>query len=210
MNWKKRKNPGALSALFPLLLLSLFFFGGVVLGQVVLSRVPDATGEELRRYLTDYVHLDNQDATSARAVLSALVLYLRYPLLAFLLGFASVGVALLPCAALAFGFFLSYSVCCFTAAFGAGGVLLALSVSGIRCLVTLPCFFLLAVPSMENSAQLARASFGRGHRAAIAGRYGREWWLRFAASILALLAGMCVDLALSPHLLGLVLGQLAI
>lgn len=58
------------------------------------------------------------------------MLYIRYPLLAFFLGFASIGVVLLPCAALAFGFFLSFSVCCFTASFGGDGVVLALAVLG--------------------------------------------------------------------------------
>ena len=75
----------------------------------------------------------------ANMVLSALVLYFRYPLLAFLLGFASIGIVLLPCLTVAFGFFLSFSVCCFTAAFGPGGVLVALAVFGLRCLVTRPC-----------------------------------------------------------------------
>lgn len=76
-----------------------------------------------------------------QAMLSALVLYYRYPLFAVLLGFASIGVALLPCLTAAFGFSLSFSVCCFTASFGGNGVLLALAVFGVRCAVTLPVFF---------------------------------------------------------------------
>lgn len=209
MNWKRRRDGGPPSPLPRLLALALFFFFGILLGQVVLSRVPDATGAELERYLSDFVRLDGGDRRGAGAVLSALVLYLRYPLLAFLLGFSSIGVALLPCTALAFGFFLSFSVCCFTAAFGSGGVLLALAVSGIRCLVTLPCFFLLAVPSLETSAALARASFGRGRRP-VAAAYGRSCWLRLGGAVLVLLAGMCVDMAASPRLLGLVLPRIVI
>ena len=117
-----------------LLLLALFFLAGVLLGQVLSGRVPDTTGDELR----------------------------RYPLFAFLLGFASIGVVLLPCVTAAYGFFLSFSVCCFTAAFGVDGVLLALAVFGLRCLVTLPCYFLLAAASWGTSAGLAAVSFGRG------------------------------------------------
>ena len=52
-------------------------------------------------------------------------------LLAFLLGFASVGAVLLPALTAAYGFFLSFSVCCFTAAFGRSGVLLALAAAGM-------------------------------------------------------------------------------
>lgn len=46
-------------------------------------------------------------------------------------------------------FFLSFSVCCFTAAFGVDGILLAFAVFGLRCMVTLPCYLLLAVSSWE-------------------------------------------------------------
>lgn len=130
-----------------LLLLALFFLAGVLLGQVLSGRVPDTTGDELRRYLEDYVRLGGEGAPTVQTALSALVIYFRYPLFAFLLGFASIGVVLLPCVTAAYGFFLSFSVCCFTAAFGVDGVLLALAVFGLRCLVTLPCYFLLAAAS---------------------------------------------------------------
>lgn len=181
--------------LIRLLFLALFFFAGIVLGQVFSRRVPDATGEELNRYLTDFLQVE--DEPSLRAALSAAVLYLRYPLTAFLLGFASIGVLLLPLAAGAFGFSLSFSVCCFTAAFGLDGVLLALAVFGIRCAVTLPCFFLLAAASLERSMALACLSFGKGrHCAPVV--YGREWWSRLWAASGLLLAGMCAELTLTP------------
>lgn len=183
-----------------LLFLALFFLAGIVLGQVFSSRVPDATGEELNRYLMDFLTVDGEGGSSPRAVLSAAVLYFRYPLAAFLLGFASIGVLLLPLATGAFGFFLSFSVCCFTAAFGADGVLLALAVFGLRCAVTLPCYFLLAVPSLEHSAALACMSFGRGRRSAPV-VYDRAWWSRLAVISGVLLAGMCAELMLAPWFL---------
>ena len=135
------------------------------------------------------------------------MIYFRYPLLAFLLGFTSLGVLLLPCVTTAYGFFLSFSVCCFTAAFGADGVLLALAVFGLRCAVTLPCYLLLAAPAWGTSAALASLSFGKGRRAAPV-VYGRSCWVRFGAVMAALLMGMCVDLFLSPWLLQLVLERI--
>jgi len=183
-----------------LLFLALFFFAGIVLGQVFSSRVPDATGEELNRYLTDFLTVDRDGGSSPRAALSAAVLYFRYPLAAFLLGFASIGVLLLPLATGVFGFFLSFSVCCFTAAFGSDGVLLALAVFGLRCAVTLPCYFLLAVPSLEHSAALACLSFGRGRRSSPV-VYDRAWWSRLAVISGVLLAGMCAELMLAPWFL---------
>ena len=97
-----------------LLVLALFFFAGILLGQVFSSRVPDTTGDELARYLKDFLKVGEEDP-SPRAALSAAVLYFRYPLAAFLLGFASIGVLALPLVTGAFGGFLSFSVCCFTA-----------------------------------------------------------------------------------------------
>ena len=187
-----------------LLFLALFFLAGVLLGQVLAGKVPDGTGGELTRYLTDYVYLYGQTAPESRAFWETVVIYFRYPLLAVFLGFTSVGVVLVPVVAAAFGFFLSFSVSCFTAAFGGEGGLLALAVSGLRCAVTLPCFFLLAVPSWQASWTLASLSLGRGQRTAPV-VYGRVWWLRAGLAAAVLLAGVCADHALSPVLLRLAL-----
>ena len=60
-----------------LLLLALFFLAGVLLGQVLSGRVPDTTGDELRRYLEDYVRLGGEGAPTVPTALSALVIYVR-------------------------------------------------------------------------------------------------------------------------------------
>ena len=205
MNTKKLTERTVSSPLPRLLLLALFFFGGAVLGQVLAGRVPDNTGGELRRYLEEYVRLEGDPP--ALAVLSATVVYFRYPLLAFLLGFASIGVVLLPVSAAAFGFFLSFAVCCFTAAFGPDGVLLALAAMGLRCLVAVPCYFLLAASSLGTAAGLAAVSFGSGRRTAPV-VYGRECWKRLAGCCGALACGVCAELTLTPALLDLALEHL--
>lgn len=207
MDWNKRGHTEQTSLLPRTVLLALFFSGGVFLGQVLAGRVPDATGVELNEYLQSYVALDG--GVSTRAALSALVLYYRYPLLAALLGFASIGVVLLPCVTVAFGFFLSFSVCCFTAAFGSDGVLLALAVFGLRCAITLPVFFLLAAPAWGNSAALALASFGSGRRSAPV-TYGRTWWTRLAVCAGVLLGGVGLELFVSPWLLQMALERILV
>ena len=201
-----RKAKDCVSSSWPqMLLLALFFFFGTMGGQVLAGRIPDAAGQELADYLHCYVALE--ETWSPQVVFSALLLYFRYPLLAALFGFASVGVALLPCITAAFGFFLSFSVCCFTAAFGQDGVSLALAVFGLRCAVTLPCYFLLAVPAWRTSAALAGASFGRGRRTGPI-RYGPVWWQRLAVCCGVLLAGVCVELYFSPRLLQMALERI--
>ena len=183
-----------------MLLLALFFLCGAILGQVLAGRVPGETGLELRQYLEDYVRLGGE--VSPGAAVSAAAVYFRYPLLAFLLGFASIGVVLLPVSAAAFGFFLSFAVCCFTAAFGPDGVLLALAALGLRCVVTMPCFFLLASSSCGTAAGLAAVSFGSGRRTAPAcGRGGLEAVRRLFSG--AGPRASCGELTLTPALLRL-------
>lgn len=202
MDWKIKE--GGPPQWPQLLFLALCFLLGTILGQVLAARVPPEAGQELTEYLQSYVSLEAE--CSPRVVLTALVLYFRYPLAALLLGFASIGVVLLPGVTAAFGFFLSFSVCCFTAAFGKEGVLLALALSGLRCAVTLPCYFLLAVPAWRTAGSLAGASFGRGRRV---GRivYGPEWWRRAAVCGGVLLAGAAADLYCGPWLLQRALEQ---
>ena len=211
MNWNGRKQPseGRTPALPRLVFLAVCFAAGIVLGQVLAEQFSASSGAELERYLTDYVTLSGETVPGMRPVLTALVIYFRYPLVAFFLGFASLGVVAIPAATAAYGFFLSLSVCCFTAAFGRDGVLIALAVLGVRCLLTLPCYFLLAVPSLGTSAALASLSFGSGRRAAPV-VYGRACWRRLAIVCGVLLLGVCVELFLAPALLESVLERVLI
>ena len=199
---KNRRMPGGERTvpLFPLILLTGFFLFGLILGQVLCARIPGETAQELTRYLTDYLQLGEGTGRSVKALLSALLIYFRYPLLAFLLGFSSVGILLLPAVSAVYGFFLSFSVCCFIAVFGTGGALLAVSVLGVRCLFALPCDFVLAVPAFQTSASLAAVSFGGGRRAAPV-VYGSKWWARLFTAVSILLAGTVAELFLTPFLL---------
>lgn len=205
MRGTKRIREGQPSFFPRVLCLALFFLIGVGLGSAAASVVPDKTGAELAAYLRDYVSVE--DGLSREAVFSSLVLYFRYPLVAVLLGFSSIGIVLLPLTAVIFGWFLSFSVCCFTAAFGPDGVLLAVAVFALRGFITLPCYFLLAAPAWETSAALTLATLGKGRRAAPI-RYGRRWWLRVAVCVAVLSAGVCLELLCSPLFLRLALGRI--
>jgi stage II sporulation protein M len=190
-----------------LVLLAAFFAAGVILGRVLSDRAPEGTAAELAKYLTGYFSLEQTEELSAKSILSALLIYFRYPLLAFLFGLVAAGIVLLPVLSAAFGFFLSFSVCCFTAAFGQSGVLLALSAIGIRCFVTMPCFFYLAVPSMERAWMLAGASFSKGKRLSRPA-YSSNLWLRLGIASALLLAGSMAELFLTPFLLHLALSKI--
>ena len=198
-----RGSGGQARSLSGLLLLAVFFAGGILLGQALAGRVPDGTGAELRRYLTDFLQLEDGAADHARTAVSAVAIYFRYPLAAFLLAFTAAGAVLLPCVTVAYGCFLSFSVCCFTAAFGGAGVLLAMAVFGIRSLVSIPGFFLLAVPALRSAALRSPFPFGRGKRVASPGNDTGRWKGLCAVSA-ALLAALLLESALSSGLLRLV------
>ncbi|MGM9661884.1 MAG: stage II sporulation protein M [Oscillospiraceae bacterium] len=193
-----------------LLLLGLFglcFLLGLYLGQVVSARQAPVVSSELSRYLTGYVELSPGYPLSLRSFLASFLVYFRYPLLAFLLGFASFGVLLLPVLSVLLAFSFSYSVCCFVAAFGERGILLALAVLGLRYVLTLPCYVLLAEQSLRTSAELAQYAFGQGRRGG-APLYGRRYFIRFLAASAVLAAGAVLDVWLTPWLLQLAGGGL--
>ena len=199
MNWKTKKIPR--TAPWMLLILAVFYLFGVFGGQAAASLVSPELQAELNRYLTDFFRLDQERISVAESAWNTLLLYMRYPFMVFFLGFASAGAVLIPCLTLLFGLGVSFSVSCFTAAFGTAGIKLALISFGLRVLVTLPCFFWVAVPAWEASFRLLTLSFGRGRRAAPV-LYGKAYWMRFCTVMAVLFAGICGDMILTPWLFG--------
>ena len=153
--------------------------------------MPVSVYDQLDGYLAGFLALEER--RSSDALLPTLVLYLRYPLLAFFLGFVSIGTVLLPLSSLICGFFLSFSVSCFAASFGIGGIFLAMAVLGLRSCITMPCFFWTAALSWEQVC----ANRGRGKP--LVG--GKKRGLSLTAVLVILLFGVCLDRMISPYLL---------
>ena len=203
MNRKKKQVPPQATP-WTLPTLAVFVLLGILGGQAVAGIVPPAVQSELSDYLTNFIHLPPGHISAGETARNTLILYIRYPLLAFFTGFSFIGVILLPCLAFLFGLGLSFSTGCFTAAFGTKGLLLSCASFGLRTLVTLPCFLLAAAPAWETAFRLFALSFGRGRRPTIS-IYKKAMWFRFGAILGILLAGVCADLVLTPRLLQLVL-----
>ena len=174
-----------------LLVLSLCFLAGLLLGRSVAGASLASEDTELFSYLTDCLALEELHVSSFG---QTLLLFFRYPVLAFCLGFASIGVVLLPVTAAAQGFFLSFSVSCFGLALGKDGILLSAAILGIRCLVVLPCFFYLAVQSMVRCGKQYT-----GHRTDGAGISPLLW--HFFVCVVLLLMGALLEYVVSPVLL---------
>ena len=199
-NWTERgTDPSWLHSL----LLAVFFFLGTGAGVVCAGRISGNLERELTAYLTDYMAVAQNQEPGGSVVCSLILLYFPGPLLAFLCGACSAGAALLPLLSAVVGFFPAYAAGCLTAAFGGRGLLLALTFFGFRCLVTVPCIFLLAAPAMGRAAALRGLS--RGRLGAAFSACGRGCWLGFGIVCLILCLGIWVELRLSPFLLRVLL-----
>lgn len=189
----ERKRKGAIARL------SLCFVVGATLGQVLALGAPDKTALELRQLLSDYYRNRESVPLNPPLALRTLAAWFRVPALTFLWGFTSLGVPLVWLTAAGFGFALSFSVGCFAAAFGWEGIPLSAAAMGVRAFVTLPCFFALALTSMDRAAWLFRPDGkARPDRRALA-----------ALCTAVLLAGAALDLYATPRLLRLALDWLS-
>lgn len=176
---------------------------GVVLGRWANSIVTEPVHEALRGYIQQYAVTTAQSFSSLPVVFSTAITYLRCPVVLFLLGCTVVGVAFIPVVCMVESFFLSFAVSGFASAFGRTGVVLALSTFGFRCLIALPCMFMMALWGMDHSRQI-RKSRNRQKRLRIEPLYG----IRLTVCTLVSLLGMAIDLSITPRLLEAALEKL--
>ena len=197
----RKRIPRALHLPLPLVILSVCFAGGLLLGYGLAGSQLGETGEELRRYFDGYVLLAARELSVA-AVLRTLLCFFRAPLLAFILGFASIGVVLLPLLCAFEGFLFSFSLCCFAGTLGREGFALLLALFALRMLFVLPCTLYMSVCAMEKAKALALFCVGGGKR--VRGvSYGAEYWYRFGIICVCLLIGSVLELWLVPQFLAL-------
>lgn len=179
------------------LVLALFLVSGVLCGYLYAGRCSADMLDELRRYFDAYLSLATAGPLSGETLARTLVCFLRAPLLAFLLGFASIGVVGLPLLFAAQGFLLSFSLCCFAGAMGRESFALLIALFAIRLLFVVPCTFLLGTAALEKSRALALFSLGGGRRVR-AVTYESPYWYRFAVCCVCLLIGCALELWLVP------------
>lgn len=143
------------SAEIPLSMLALaaFFLLGAVLGGMVAARGAAAMGGELRRYLEGYLALRIEGAPSSAAVWQTMVCFFRASAAVFLLGFASIGVALIPAVCAAQGFLYAYSLLCFASGLGQDGFFLLPVLFALRLMLVLPCTLLLGSARLGDLAR---------------------------------------------------------
>ena len=198
-NRRKRRAVLTRRVPVPLLALSAFTALGVLGGYAAASNSAPRMGNELQRYFETYLALGTRSSFGAETLLGTIVCYFRAPFFAFLLGFASVGVLLIPLVCAFQGFLISYSLFCFAFSLGRVSFPLLLALFGIRLLTVLPCMLLLGTAALDKSRSLLLLSCAGPRAGPVA--YGSAYWYRFGVGCVCLFLGSMLELWLVPQFL---------
>lgn len=176
---------------------TLLLFLGIGLGIGLSYTFDQTTGAELTQYLNGYVSLSQ--TMTPQLIFTMTKLYFTPVLVAFCLGFVSIGVVLLPIWTVLYGATLSFCVSVLVATFGQSGLWVAMALLSIRCLVSLPCYLWVALQAHSGARSLAQVCLGVKKGTSL-GYDGACYW-GFAMWGIVLLLGVCIDCWLSPRLL---------
>lgn len=179
---------------------SALFALGVAIGYCRALHVSAASQLELRHYFSYFSASRMQDVLSSGIVAQTMFAFLRAPLFAFLLGFASAGVVLLPLLCTAQGFLYSFSLFCCALVAGRESFVAILLLFLPRLLLVVPCTLLMCRAAFFNSCALAWFSAGKGKRVKSV-HYGSLYFIRFAFLCALLLLGALLELWLAPRVL---------
>lgn len=180
---------------FWLFILAGCFILGILAGQVLAHQTIAAESSQLSAYLKTYLTLEPE----CSSFFFILFLYFRYPCLAFFLGFSAGREFFLPLITAVQGLFLAYSVNCFTVALGNQGWLLAAATVGLRCVLTLPCYFYIVLLTLER-VRTGDTSAGRKER--LIG--DTAYLLRCACCVGLLFLAALLDYSVAPKVLQIV------
>ena len=172
-----------------LVVLSIAFLIGGVVGCVLVVLSGDAGMDELSRYLVDYLTL-SQDGQLSRSLWPVLWGQMKYLLAALILGLTALGMAGFPVLFVVRGFFVSFPAACFCRVFGMRGLFPAFILFALPALLWAPALFLMGVSGFLSAQQLLRRALGEGRGGLSLG--GGAYWSR---------VGLCAGLALAAGFL---------
>jgi stage II sporulation protein M len=183
-----------------LLLCGAMFLCGSIIGTFSAGLVRD--GSSLNAVLTGYLSAYLNGASLKPDLFAAVVDACKYHLAALFLGLSVLGVVFIPVLSAVRGFMLSYSVSAVVRLLGGKGVWLALSVFGLRTIITIPCFFILSIYAYAASTYIFRQSLSKNMKIS-ASPFNSRTMIVCGVCLLILLASALIDTYLSPHLIGL-------
>ena len=119
--------------------LCICFVAGFLLGGLLYRGIGSDSNLVLSAYLREYAAQLESDSDVSLSFLQVCFVYLRYPVILYLLAFSTAGIYLIPALCFMQGISLSFALSCFSGELGRLGVQLAFFTFGIRCLFVLPC-----------------------------------------------------------------------
>jgi len=197
MTWKQSRVGAERGSDLAMVLCCGIFLCGAILGIVAAGFIGDT--EELYGHVAGYLTQLEEGVEARPALFDTLWTTCRYHLLVVFCGFSLLGALCIPVVCGLRGFYLGFSIAAVMRALGAGGWFVAAGLFGPAAILTLPCFFLLAVQAFGASLALLRAA--SGGRTLPRPLYGRSYASRCALCAVILLAAVLVELYVTPRLL---------
>ncbi|MGM9522278.1 MAG: hypothetical protein ACI3VB_07365 [Oscillospiraceae bacterium] len=192
------------TALAALIICSVFFAVGSIIGVFFASSNSGSYADLLNSYVSNIASLED----SVLPGVAGTFLWLsKYTIFAFICGFSILGIAIIPAVFMLRGFVLSFTLAVFFRTFGSDGVLLALLISGICALISVPCFFTVSVQAFLSSLRLYSLSVhpDGGLRTGV---YTKRYFLRFLLCIVVLIAAAFAESAVFTYIVPSVAGSI--
>lgn len=158
-----------------LAVLAVCFLAGGLLGALAAANASAGGAEGLDAYLSAFLSQAQGGLLRSPSLPAQIWTVARWPGLAVLLGFSTVGLVGIPLLFGVRGFLLSFSIASFVRVYGAAGGLLAALVFGTSGCIAVPILFVLGVQGLQASRALAVRLLEERRRML---PYDRAYWLR--------------------------------
>jgi len=135
------------------LLAAGFFFGGLF-GCIFASSVSGNASLALSSYIQDFLSASRDGAIHIPGVLASAWSIVRWPLIAILLSFSTVGIIGIPILFFIRGFLLSFCISSFVQVLGKTGILFSFTLLGVESLLTIPVLFILGIQGLVLATQI--------------------------------------------------------
>lgn len=195
--WKSRQLVWPSKREVPLFLLGAMFLLGGILGCCFANLLDGDGAQALSEYLNDYVALAMEDGIQP-GFWSLLGGRLGLLAAAVLFGLTAIGVVGFPILFGVRGFFLAYSVACFSRLLGTAGMIPGLILFGLPALLWMPALFLLGIQGMDGAWTMLRRGLGES-RCPLP--YSSVYWVRVALCAGAMLLCVLLEYMVVPVLL---------
>ena len=183
-----------------LVICAVFFLCGCIVGTF--ASVSAANTDSVKTYLSEFFLATQSEQNVTSGFLMFFWETCKYHFAVVFLGFSILGVVLLPVLSAYQGFVLTFAVSVIVRLYGTAGILPALIVFGVRMLISLPCFFVLASQAFTASGQIMQSTvFSIGQSMKV---FGRTYWMRCVVCFLLLALLALFDTYLTRHIVELV------